>query len=201
METKPATTVFDISVPLGAGAPDYPGDPPFRREAVATLADGPYSLSRLSMSAHSGTHLDFPAHVIPGGRSAADYPAAGFILPAVVVHLLADAAAVTHEDVLRARLQPGDAILFRTVLPVALTPEAARACVGAEARLAGIDTMSVDRYEDVDLPVHRILLGNDILVLEGIDLSRVPPGRYTLSCLPLLIPGCEASPVRAVLLG
>ncbi len=195
------TTVFDISVPLGAGAVDYPGDPPFRREVVTTLDGGAFSLSRLSMSAHSGTHLDFPAHVIPGGKGAADYPASAFILSAVVVQVSGEASAVTHEDVLRARLQPGDAVLFRTGRPVGLTPEAARACVGAEARLAGIDTMSVDRFEDVDLPVHRILLGNDVLVLEGIDLSDVSPGRYTLSCLPLLIPGCEASPVRAVLTG
>jgi arylformamidase len=202
--------ILDISAPLGAGAVAYPGDPPFRRESVAASP----AVSALSMSAHAGTHLDFPAHVIPGGKGVADYPPDAFFLPAVVVAVPEDAPAVTHEDVLRAGLEPGDAVLFRTGNSrsgvcvrgewtdrfVAMTPEAARACVGAEARLAGIDAMSVDRAADADLPVHRILLGNGVLVLEGLDLSGVAPGRYTLSCLPLRIPGCEASPVRAVLL-
>ncbi|HEY5995699.1 MAG TPA: cyclase family protein [Candidatus Deferrimicrobiaceae bacterium] len=201
MAIKPAQTVFDISVPLFAGMAAYPGDPPFALDPVATLDDGPYSLSRLSMSAHAGSHLDFPSPVVRGGRCAADYPPARFLLPAVVVGVAPDAAAVTHEDVLRAALEPGDAVLFRTGGAIALTPEAARACVGCEAGLAGIDASSVDRAGDDELPVHRILLGNDVLVLEGIDLSGVPPGRYSLSCLPLRIAGSEASPVRAVLLG
>lgn len=213
MRPTPAKDSYDISVPLGAGALDYPGDPPFLREAAATFDAGPFSLSRLSMSAHSGTHLDFPAHVIPGGKGACDYPLSAFLLPAVVVEVPADAAAVTHEDVLRAGDVAGAAILFKSGNSarglcrggawsdryVALTPEAARACVGSEASLVGIDGPSIDRHGEDDLPVHRILLANDILVLESIDLSAVPPGRYALSCLPLRIPGCEASPVRAVL--
>lgn len=201
MASKPVHTVFDISVPLAAGMAVYPGDPPFGVEPVATLAGGRYALSRLSMSAHAGSHLDFPAHVMPDGKGAADYPPDRFLLPAVVVDIAAGAAAVTHDDVLRAAFDPGDAVLFRTGGAVALTHEAARACVGREAGLAGVDSQSVDRLGDDELPVHRILLGNDVLVLEGIDLSGVPPGRYTLSCLPLRIVGCEASPVRAVLLG
>jgi arylformamidase len=200
MASKPVHTVFDISVPLAAGMAVYPGDPPFGVEPFATLAGGPFALSRLSMSAHAGSHLDFPSHVMPGGKGAADYPPSRFLLSAVVVAVAAGAAAVTHDDVLRAEFDPGDAVLFRTGGGVALTPEAARACVGREAGLAGIDGQSVDRIEDPELPVHRILLGNDVLVLEGIDLSEVPPGRYALSCLPLRIAGCEASPVRAVLL-
>ena len=63
----------------------------------------------------------------------------------------------------------------------------------------GIDYLSVDRYEDESLPVHNILLKNDVLVLEGIDLGAVPPGRYWLICLPLRIDDAEAAPVRAVL--
>ncbi|MDD1735365.1 MAG: cyclase family protein, partial [Methanothrix sp.] len=62
------------------------------------------------------------------------------------------------------------------------------------------DYLSVDSFEDESLPVHHILLGNDVLILEGLDLSRVPEGRYLLLCLPLSIENAEASPVRAVLL-
>jgi arylformamidase len=68
------------------------------------------------------------------------------------------------------------------------------------AKLLGIDSLSVDRYDDLSLQAHRILLEHDALILEGIDLGCVPPGRYTLVCLPLLIAGGEAAPARAVLL-
>jgi arylformamidase len=63
----------------------------------------------------------------------------------------------------------------------------------------GVDYISVDKYGDDSLPVHRILLENDILILEGIDLAAVPCGRYTLLCLPLSLKDAEASPVRAAL--
>ncbi len=82
---------------------------------------------------------------------------------------------------------------------VCLTPDAARLCVSRGVGLVGIDYLSVDSYEDASLPVHRTLLENDILILEGIDLKDVPCGRYTLICLPLRIKDAEASPVRAVL--
>jgi arylformamidase len=215
MEPKRTSAIFDITVPLDAASlVTWPGDPPFRLDAVSTLDDEGCLVSQLSMSAHAGTHLDFPSHVMAGGKGAGDYAASDFVLPAVVVDVPHGADAVTHDHVLGANLLPGDAVLFRTrnsaegacrsgrwsARYVALTPEAARACVGAELRLAGIDAQSVDRPDD-DLPVHRILLANGILVLEGLDLSDVPPGRYTLTCLPLRIPGCEASPVRAVLAG
>ena len=65
-------TVFDISVPLGAGAVGFPGDPPFRRDVVGSPAEAAYELSQLSMSAHAGTHLDFPSHVVPGGKNAGE---------------------------------------------------------------------------------------------------------------------------------
>jgi arylformamidase len=65
--------------------------------------------------------------------------------------------------------------------------------------MVGIDCASIERYGSEGDPVHRRLLENDLLILEGLDLGGVPPGRYCLSCLPLRIKGCEASPVRAVL--
>ena len=82
---------------------------------------------------------------------------------------------------------------------ISLSVQAAQICVARGVRLVGIDYLSVDKYGDDSLPVHRTLLESDILILEGIDLAAVPCGRYTLICLPLRIEGAEASPVRAVL--
>jgi arylformamidase len=110
-------------------------------------------------------------------------------------------------------IEPGQALLFKTGNSrrglmhqsgfsedfISLSEQAARFCVTRGVKLVGIDCLSVDEYEDDSLPVHRTLLENDILILEGIDLAAVPCGRYTLICLPLKIEGAEASPVRAVL--
>lgn len=82
---------------------------------------------------------------------------------------------------------------------VSLSPEAAGYCVSQGIGLVGIDYLSLDRYEDESLPVHHILLENDIIILEGLDLCQVAAGRYLLICLPLSIENAEASPVRAVL--
>jgi arylformamidase len=110
-------------------------------------------------------------------------------------------------------IQPGDAVLFKTANSlsgrcrngvfsetfVSISVEAAVACIEKEAGLVGLDYISIDRYGDDSAPAHHGLLGNGIPVLEGIDLAAVPPGRYTLICLPLKIAGGEASPVWAVL--
>lgn len=206
--------VHDISVTLGIEAAAYPGDVAFERSVQSTLAQGaPYELSSLTLSAHAGTHIDAPAHVVAGGMALDDYPVRSFVRPALVVEV-PDAPAVRPEHLVGARLRPGEALLFRTGNSrsgrsrqpvyaeqyVYLSSEAAALCVAHGAGLVGIDYLSVDPPHDETLAAHHILLGAGVLVLEGIDLAGVAPGRYLLVCLPLKMAHTEASPVRAVLL-
>jgi len=83
---------------------------------------------------------------------------------------------------------------------VYISAEAAHALVAAKVNLVGVDYLNVDRHGDHTNPAHRALLGNNILILEGLDLSRVAPGRYQLIALPLRIANGDGSPVRAVLI-
>lgn len=204
--------VYDISVPLNR-APIYPGDRPFSLEWMAGLGSGDgYNLSALALGSHLGTHLDFPAHLLEGGKRQDEYPPGSFIMPAEVVCVPGDGP-VLPGSLPESGIISGQALLFKTGNSrrnlmhqagfsedfVSLSAQAARLCVARGVRLVGIDYLSVDEYEDDSLPVHRTLLENDILILEGIDLIAVPCGRYTLICLPLKIEGAEASPVRAVL--
>ncbi|HNY35564.1 MAG TPA: cyclase family protein [Methanothrix soehngenii] len=204
--------VYDISVPLNR-APIYPGDRPFSREWMARLDGGDgYNLSALSLGSHAGTHLDFPAHLLKGGRGQDEYPPGSFIMPAEVVCVPGDGP-VMPGSLPELGIESGQALLFKTgnfrrnLMHqagfsedfISLSEQAARLCVARRVKLVGIDYLSVDEYGDDSLPVHRTLLENDILILEGIDLEAVPCGRYTLICLPLRIEGAEASPVRAVL--
>lgn len=206
----PFAMLLDITRPLTPDAPPFPGDPPLAlREAAGHAAHG-YRTTALSLCAHSGTHLDFPAHLFPGGATLEAYPAGRFLLPARVADA-GDARSVSAALARSAGNAAGMAVLFRTrnsavrdLDPargfVALDPEAAEALVRAGCALAGLDGPSADPLEAADLPAHRILLGAGVFILENLDLSAAEPGDYTLACLPLLVPGLEASPVRAVLL-
>lgn len=206
--------LHDITVRLGEESVDYPGDTPYSRDLVQTMAEGDLcDLSQLRMSAHSGTHIDAPSHFIPGGETLDRYGAGDFILPALVVDVV-DPDAVRPHVLEGADFRAGDALLFRTENSttgrcrsgpfserfVYLTPELAEACVAGGAALVGADYITIEPYGDGTYPVHRTLMRHGILVLEGIDLDAVPPGRYTLLCLPLNMKDAEASPVRAVLL-
>jgi arylformamidase len=204
--------VYDISVPLNK-APIYPGDRPFTQEWMARLDEGDgYNLSAFALGSHAGTHLDFPSHLQKSGKSQDQYSLKRLIIPAEVVCVSGEGP-VQPRCLQGSKIDKGQALLFKTRNSeqrlmhqaafsedfVSLSPELAQLCVAEGVSLVGIDYLSVDKYGDDSLPVHRTLLENDVLILEGIDLAAVPCGRYSLICLPLSIKGAEASPVRAVL--
>ncbi|MGD0918916.1 MAG: cyclase family protein [Thermodesulfobacteriota bacterium] len=210
-------TFYDISVSLGDEQIDLPlpGIPPFSREMIFTREHGgAIELSKLVMTPHAGTHIDAPSHFIPNGRSIDEYPVQEFILPAHVVNI-ADQEVIRPSELENVSIKRGDAILFKTDnsmsgrcksgVPsdnyVYLSLEAADFCIKKKVGLAGFDYIRPERPgESIEVaPIHSKLLGNNILILEGINLGEVPPGRYTLFCLPLKIKGGEASPVRAIL--
>jgi arylformamidase len=209
------THVYDITALMGIESIDYPGDTAYSRKMLCELSAGaPYDLASLKLSAHSGTHLDAPAHFVPGGKTIDQYTIHELILPALVVPV-SDRVAVQRSDLSGTDIRPGDAILFKTHNStsgrskngrfledfVYLSLDAADLCVDKSIGLVGIDYISVDRFGDEEYPIHHRLSRNGILILEGIDLGPVPVGRYTLFCFPLKIAGGEAAPVRAVLVG
>ena len=201
---------YDISVMLGEESIDYPGDTPYTRDILSTIEEnGIFELSTLKLSAHSGTHIDAPAHFIMNGKTIEQYEIGKFILSAVVLDV-GDGIAGVPEDLLNVELQPGDALLFKTENStsgrcrngvfseqfVYITKKVAEMCVLKKVSLVGLDYITIDPYGNEVFEAHRILLSEGILILEGIDLGHVPAGRYTLLCLPLKIKRAEASPVK-----
>jgi arylformamidase len=206
--------IHDISVILGVESVDYPGDTPYVRESLQNAGSGgTITVSKLIMSAHSGTHIDAPSHFIPGGKSIDRYTVADFVIPALVVET-GDEDAITASALKGCDIREGDALLFKTGNSrtgrargrvfsqnfVYLSEEAAHFCVERRVRLVGIDYATIDGPGKEHHPVHRILLERGVLILEGLNLHRIDPLRYTLLCLPLSIQDGEASPVRAVLI-
>lgn len=207
-------TIHDITLTITPDLPVWPGDPPIRLSQPAHLERGDaYTLTRLDMSAHTGTHLDAPAHFVRGGATVESLDLATLIGPALVV----DARGRGH---LSAETLEGLAIpagvrrlLFRTDNSlrwqrgetafaedfIAIEPSGAAWLVERGVRLVGIDYLSVGSFDD-GVATHQILLGAGVIAVEGLDLSAVEAGDYQLICLPIKIGGADGAPCRAVLM-
>lgn len=207
--------IHDISVRLEDQAIPFPGDPPFQCRFVRAIREGgSCNLSRLTMSVHRGTHVDAPLHFLDGASPLGDYPIGRFILPATVIEV-PPGPQILPEHLADLTPAPRQAVLFKTDNSrlgwavagairddyVHLTPSAAQRLTRLPIGLAGIDYPTIEQRGSPGHPVHKALLAADILILEGINLADVPPGRYQLFCLPLALTSAEGAPARAVLLG
>ena len=151
-----------------------------------------------TMSAHVGTHVDAPSHVVPGGDSIGRVGLNAFLGDACVVDLPGHGE--ISADALPRETFAAPRVLFRTAGKVFLSPLAALKLAEKGCILVGTDAMSVDPGDAADLPVHRTLLSRGIAILENLDLSAAPPGTYQLIALPIRFRELDASPVRAVLI-
>ena len=205
--------IYDLTVPLKEGVINYPGDPPFKMKELSAIdAGNPFELNKISMSTHTGTHIDFPAHFIKKGKRNADFLAEHFILTAIGADF-PEMQKIHRKLLEKLELQANTALLlktqntYRNLLAsgeyagdyVYLTEDAADYCIEKKLKLVGIDYISVENPRSDSFTVHRKLLSNEILILENINLTNVPSGIYTLIALPLFIPAAEAAPVRAIL--
>jgi arylformamidase len=208
--------IIDISRPIGPDTPVWPGDPPVLVEPVARVGAGdPADVSRLVLGTHTGTHVDPPAHFFPGALTVDALPLDVLVGPAVVADLTAGGP--IDARLLESLAVPPDTtrLLLKTVpdhggadqaetgagpTTGAVTADGARWLVDRGLRLVGADTLSIEPGT-ADYPVHRILLGAGVVIVEGLDLSAAPAGTYQLVCLPLRIAGGDGAPARAVLIG
>ncbi len=204
--------VFDVSVPIQTGMITYPNDPTVRLEQIASLAGGDIAnISQLACGVHTGTHNDAPRHFFDTAPGVDALPLDVLIGPAQVVdateldgHI--DAAALEQLAI------PAECtrLLFKTrnsaiwngdqfcdVL-TAITNDAAQALVARGVRLVGVDHLSCAPVAD-PVPTHRTLLGAGVVIVEGLDLRRVPAGAYQLLCLPIKLVDADGAPARVVL--
>jgi arylformamidase len=209
MSSPPAASLLDISLPLSAATPVFPGDPPFELLPLASLEEAGCRLSAIRMGTHTGTHLDAPAHVLQGGATVDALPAELLVGPARIVDLSDVGPALSASVLARRDLAGARRLLLRTRRgprpgrPAAhLTLDGALHLRSLGVRLVGIDELSIgDATEGSTLPVHHALLGADppVLVLEGLDLSAAREGEALLLCLPLRLVGADGAPARVLL--
>jgi len=202
--------IIDISQPVGTLTAVWPGDQPFEVGWTMRRADGhSVNVAALTMSVHTGTHVDGPFHFEDDGGRPAELDLEAFIGPALVI----DAVGVEElsENVLDGvDIGLAGRILFRTREHVdastfpspfaAISPALAHRLGRAGIRLVGTDAPSVDPVDSKSLDAHRILAANGVAILENLVLAGVAAGHYTLVALPLRLVDADSSPVRAVLL-
>ncbi len=208
-------TIHDISLGVAPGMPIWPGDPPLKLERFSTIAGGQaVNATQWSSCVHIGTHVDAPAHFIDGGASADELSLKDLNGRAYVVNL-PQANVLDKATLERARIpQRTRRLLFKTCNSklwaagdtrfrkdfVAIDASGAEWLVDKGVRLVGVDYLSVAPWGAVG-PTHRILLSAGVIVVEGLNLSDVTQGRYTLHCLPVKLVGADGAPARAILVG
>jgi arylformamidase len=207
---------YDISLAISPEMVVWPDDPPVELSRTSKIEEGAdANVSHLRMSVHTGTHIDAPRHFLEKGGMVEDIPIDLLFGRAYVLHLPDEVDLITQDMVENSTIPPRTKrVLFRTRNSeiwkssrktffrnfVALAPDAAEYLIKRGVKLVGIDYLSIAPF-DRPAPTHKILLEAGVVILEGLDLSSVDQGRYTLYCLPIKLAGVEGAPVRAILVG
>jgi arylformamidase len=203
-------SLYDATLPLNGRTPIFPGDPPFRLEPVLRIgSNDPFNLSLISMSTHTGTHVDAPSHYLDREGSVEALPLDALVGLGIIVDMrgrqaigrqaLDDSAIRGHKRVLF-RTDSGPLLLepgFHEPY-VSLTEDAAEFLVELGVRLVGVDNLSVEPGSNTNGPVHKTLLRAGVVIVEGLLLGHIPPGPCTIYCLPLKIEGGDGAPARVL---
>lgn len=172
--------IIDISIKLDENTPVYAGDPRFQREVWRSVDRDTYMLSKLRMGTHTGTHVDAPSHYYDEAKSVYELPLRKFVGDCMVLESFADYDGQCERVLLKGNTK--------------LTPQQAQMLVKNRAILVGTESGSIGDDE-----VHKILLGNECVILEWLCLKKASAGRYFLAAPPLKI-DADGSPVRACLI-
>jgi arylformamidase len=203
--------IYDVSVLLRPGMPTYDQEPGPELSLIKTLEQDEANVSLLRQGTHTGTHVDAPVHFIPGGDGVDQLPIQFLVGPCLVVEIPGQQH-ISARDLEIARL--GDRVervFFKTQNSRfwreqafrrdfrALRADAAGWLVEHGVRLVGIDYLSIDPYDAEPKAAHLTLLEAGVVVVEGLDLQQVPPGRYNVACLPLKLQAADGAPARVLL--
>jgi arylformamidase len=205
--------LVDVSVPIHTAMTVYRGNPPVRIRPAMTLRKNHVNLSELCLGSHTGTHVDAPSHFIKGAKAIDRVDLERLIGPAWVADLRRVQSGIGAADLDRARIPRGSRrILLRTsnsrlwhpARPfqtdfVYLAADGADWMVDRGVQLVGIDYLSIEGFGVEGAPTHHRLLSAGIPILEGLDLFKIPRGRWQMAALPLRIKDGDAGLTRAVL--
>lgn len=206
--------IYDVSVPLRNGMPVWPSDPPIKLTANSHLSrDKSHTIrvTSIEMGSHTGTHVDAPAHFVEGGKTLSEIPLEWFVGPATVVEI-PGVRSIGLDDLKNLDWNGVERVLFKTDNSshwddpgffegfVYLEPDAGEFLVSKGIRLVGIDYLSIDEFRSEKHPTHFALLPHDVVLIEGLNLSKIAPGKYHMVALPMNLQHADGAPTRVILI-
>jgi len=207
--------IFDATLTISPGLPTWPGDPKVILERFSRIEDGAdANISRMAIGVHTGTHVDAPYHFVHGAKTVEHLDLDLLTGHAQVVFVDVKGEDIEVSDLQQAGIPRGtDRLLLKTRNSgywdciedgfqrdfAALSPEAAQYLVDLGIQLVGIDYLSIAPFKEGKL-THQVLLRAGMVVIEGLDLRAVQPGRYELYCLPLKLAETDGAPARVILI-
>ena len=206
-------TLHDISLTISEDLPTWPGDPSIELKMISQIENGDLAnVTHLSAPVHMGTHVDAPDHFLGNGITVEDIPL-DYLVGPVLVAEIPSRTDINADDLDFLPISESTTrIIFKTANSdqwkvkqpkfqedyIALDPDAAARLVEMGIKVVGVDYLSVASFSE-PVPTHKILLEAGVLIIEGLDLSRVSAGIYKLYCLPLKISGSDGAPARVLL--
>ena len=205
--------LYDISLTIAEDLPVWPGDPKIELKKISQIDNGEEAnVTHLSACVHIGTHVDAPDHFLGNGETVENLSLDLLVGPALVVEVPVEGQ-ITARDLQSITIPEGTKrLLIKTANSqiwaeglkefkedfIAIEADAAEYLVNRGVKVVGVDYLSVAQFSD-PAPTHKILLKEGTLIIEGLNLSAIVPGEYTLYCLPLKIKGSDGAPARVLL--
>ena len=205
--------LYDISLTIAEDLPVWPGDPKIELKKISQIDNGEEAnVTHLSACVHIGTHVDAPDHFLGNGETVENLSLDLLVGPALVVEVPVEGQ-ITAMDLQSITIPEGTKrLLIKTANSqiwaeglkefkedfIAIEADAAEYLVNQGVEVVGVDYLSVAPFAD-PAPTHQILLKAGTLIIEGLNLSGIVPGEYTLYCLPLKIKGSDGAPARVLL--
>lgn len=204
-----AKTLYDLTAEISDKTVVYPGDPCFKKESISSLETGQkFGLCHMHLGNHTGTHVDFPAHTVQGGKTSSDFPIQYLTGPGIIIKVPSEEKSITKTFVEKQSIFKNDIVFFKTANSekprqeaftdkyVYIEPDAAEELLQKGIKIVGVDYISVDRYDDEELTVHNTLLSKEVLIVEGLELRDIPAGRYDIFIAPLKLAAMDGAPAR-----
>lgn len=203
--------IFDVTRPIFSNMTVWPGDEGVLLERMDKISEGSSAnVSRLQAGVHTGTHIDAPLHFIDGGKSV-DQLDISLFAGCVQVIDARDVEKAGKEFLSQYPLRKGEAVFLKTGYSgrslsepfytgyTGLKDDGAQYLLDMGVKVVGTDALSIECFGDSGHPVHKLLLGSEVLIVEGLILSDIKPGGYRYVCLPILLQGSDGAPARVFL--
>lgn len=201
--------IHDLSPEISENMPVYKNKPEKKPKITATrtLKEGANE-SKIEFDSHTGSHVDAPYHILADGKTIEKISLDRFMGKCVVLDFTNVKGVINKNHLRNKNIKKNEIVLLKTKNKadktfnpsfMYLDKNGADYLASKKIKAVGIDNLGIERSQPKH-ETHKILLKNNVLIFEGLELSKVKEGRYYFHGLPLKIKKGDASPVRAVLI-